>query len=73
LIITINQTEYEITFSGDEVFISKRDGNKYVDWCSRICDILDGKIKAYEDYPFDKNGEELNKLIIKIWDNKSLI
>ena len=74
MIITINKTEYEVEFDSDSVYITIRDGNNYgEDWCSKISDILSGKIKTYEDYPFDENEEELNKLIIKIWNNKSLI
>ena len=72
-IITADQSEYEVEFtSKEEVNITPLQG-KGDSWYSPISEILDDTIRRREDYPFDKNEAEINKIIIKIWQNRSLI
>lgn len=72
-ITTVDGNEYEIEFiSRGEVEITQLQGNGN-GWYSPISEILDDTIRRRDDYPFDKNEEEINKIIIKIWQNESLI
>jgi hypothetical protein len=68
-VTTADQSEYLINFEKDRVSISNVIEGK---WFSPIADILNGKIKNHYDYPF-KNEEEINEIIIKIWNNRSMI
>lgn len=69
-IISKDNTEYEIDIAGDEVFITNLTNND--EWMSIIDRILDGTIKKELDYPY-KNEEEINKIIIKILENKAFL